>query len=82
MSTGPVAGALLGSDERLEYTIIGDTVNLSQRLQQWALAGETILSESTWAEMSERPDVDVLDPEQVKGRVAPVQSYRYPRRAP
>ena len=36
LSTGEVAAALLGSDERLEYTLVGDVVNLSQRLQQWA----------------------------------------------
>src|SRR4029450_13562898 len=35
LSTGEVAAALLGSEERLEYTVIGDTVNLAQRLQQW-----------------------------------------------
>ena len=34
LSTGEVAAALLGSEERLEYTLVGDTVNLSQRLQQ------------------------------------------------
>ena len=33
LSTGEVAAALLGSDERLEYTLVGDTVNLAQRLQ-------------------------------------------------
>jgi len=33
MSTGEAAAALLGSAERLEYTLVGDTVNLSQRLQ-------------------------------------------------
>jgi class 3 adenylate cyclase/CheY-like chemotaxis protein len=33
VSTGPVAAALLGSEERLEYTVVGDTVNLAQRLQ-------------------------------------------------
>jgi class 3 adenylate cyclase len=81
LSTGDVAAALLGSEERLEYTIIGDTVNLSQRLQQWAEAGETVLSEPTWAALSEKPDVDVLDPETVKGRVATVQAYRFPRRS-
>ena len=36
LSTGPVAAALLGSEERLEYTVVGDTVNLSQRLQDLA----------------------------------------------
>ena len=36
LSTGEVAAALLGSEERLEYTLVGDTVNLSQRLQDLA----------------------------------------------
>ena len=37
LSTGEAAAALLGSEERLEYTLVGDTVNLSQRLQQLAV---------------------------------------------
>ena len=36
VSTGEVAAALLGSEERLEYTLVGDTVNLAQRLQDLA----------------------------------------------
>ena len=39
LSTGPVAAALLGSEERLEYTLVGDTVNLAQRLQDLARPG-------------------------------------------
>ena len=46
VSTGEVAAAVLGSDERVEYTVVGDTVNLSQRLQQFAEPGETVLSEA------------------------------------
>jgi len=80
LSTGQVAAALLGSEERLEYTVIGDTVNLSQRLQQWADAGETILSRPTWEAVAAKPDADVLAPQTVKGRVSPVQAYRFPRR--
>jgi class 3 adenylate cyclase/ActR/RegA family two-component response regulator len=80
LSTGPVAAALLGSEERLEYTIVGDTVNLTQRLQQWAEPGETVLSEPTWAALPVKPDGDILEPEVVKGRAAAVQAYRVPRR--
>src|SRR5258708_2026425 len=47
LSTGEAAAALLGSEERLEYTLVGDTVNLAQRLQQLALSGETVMSEAT-----------------------------------
>jgi class 3 adenylate cyclase len=82
LSTGKVAAALLGSEERMEYTIVGDIVNLTQRLQQWADAGETVLSDATWAGLSRKPVADVLEPEMVKGRSASVQAYRTPRREP
>jgi adenylate cyclase len=78
LSTGEVAAALLGSEERLEYTIVGDTVNLAQRLQQWAEAGETVLSEPTWSSLSQRVEGERLEPAPVKGRVAPVVAYRVP----
>ena len=39
LSTGKAAAALLGSEERLEYTLVGDTVNLAQRLQDMARPG-------------------------------------------
>lgn len=80
LSTGPVAAALLGSEERIEYTLVGDTVNLTQRLQQWAEPGETVLSAATWQALTDKPEADVLDPDIVKGRTAPVQAYRFPRR--
>ncbi len=48
VSTGEVAAAVLGSDERIEYTLVGDTVNLAQRLQDLARpAGVTVLSDAT-----------------------------------
>ena len=50
LSTGAVAAALLGSEERLEYTLVGDTVNLAQRLQDLARpAGCLVFSEATRA---------------------------------
>ena len=47
LSSGVVAAALLGSEERVEYTLVGDAVNLCQRLQQFAAPGETVLGEAT-----------------------------------
>jgi adenylate cyclase len=76
LSTGEVAGALLGSEERLEYTMVGDTVNLAQRLQQWAEAGQTVLSEPTYDALSAPVTAEHLDPTLVKGRQAPVAAYR------
>jgi len=76
LSTGEVAAALLGSDDRLEYTVVGDTVNLSQRLQQWAGSGETVISEATYRELEPRPPAEAMEPARVKGREAPVRAYR------
>jgi adenylate cyclase len=76
LSTGVVAAALLGSDERLEYTVVGDIVNLAQRLQDLARpAGTTVASAATarvatefdWVPMGTRP---------VRGRDAPVEMFR------
>ena len=80
LSTGKAAAALLGSEERLEYTLVGDTVNLAQRLQEMARpGGQTILSEATWEELSERPPATAVPPELVKGRATPVSTYRIER---
>lgn len=76
LSTGQVAAALLGSEERLEYSLVGDSVNLCQRLQQFAAGGETILSEATYRALDGSVKAEALPPAQVKGRHAPVQAYR------
>ena len=76
VSTGEVAAALLGSEERLEYTLVGDTVNLTQRLQQLASAGETVLSEPTKLALTLDVATIELDAQLVKGRDTPVVSYK------
>jgi adenylate cyclase len=76
VSTGEAAAALLGSVERLEYTLVGDTVNLSQRLQQLASAGETVLSEATVKALSSPVDVLPLPAQMVKGRDTPVVAFK------
>jgi adenylate cyclase len=76
LSTGEVAAALLGSDKRLEYSVVGDAVNLAQRLQQWAGGGQTVLSEPTYEALSMSLDAERIQPQTVKGRHAPVGAYR------
>jgi class 3 adenylate cyclase len=76
LSTGEVAAALLGSEERVEYTVVGDTVNLAQRLQDLARpAGTTVLSAATADGLVSRPPMEPLNVE-LKGRVAPVAAFR------
>lgn len=79
VSTGEVAAALLGSEERIEYTVVGDTVNLAQRLQQWAKPGETVLSDATHVGLRTRVEAEPMEPCAVKGRETPVTAYRLRR---
>jgi class 3 adenylate cyclase/ActR/RegA family two-component response regulator len=76
LSTGEAAAALLGSEERLEYTLVGDTVNMSQRLQQLAAAGETVLSEGTVKALQGSVETFALEPQLVKGRDTPVVAFK------
>ena len=81
LSTGEVAAALLGSEERLEYSVVGDSVNLAQRLQEWAAGGETVLSAGTYAALRVEIEAECLPPARVKGRQAEVAGYRLAREA-
>jgi adenylate cyclase len=84
LSTGEVAAALLGSEERLEYTLVGDTVNLAQRLQDLARpAGTTVVAEAT-VQSADRQlsDWEPLGDCLVKGRTSPVVAYRLAAPAP
>ncbi len=76
LSTGEVAAALLGSEERVEYTLVGDTVNLAQRLQDLARpAGTTVASAGT-VELATGWCFEPLGEQHVKGRVAAVEAFR------
>ena len=76
LSSGRVAAVLLGSEERLEYSLVRDAVNLAQRLQQWAQAGHGVLRQATAGALGDGVAVERLEPAQVKGRDATVHSYR------
>jgi class 3 adenylate cyclase/ActR/RegA family two-component response regulator len=77
ISTGTVAAALLGSADRIEYTVVGDTVNLAQRLQDLARpAGNTVASEATVRGAGDAWQWESLGAREVKGRTTPVAAYR------
>jgi class 3 adenylate cyclase len=75
LSTGSLAAAFLGSEDRVEYTVVGDSVNLAHRLQQHARAGQIILSEASLAALSLPTRVVRLDPLQIRGRRAPETAF-------
>ncbi|MBL7499935.1 adenylate/guanylate cyclase domain-containing protein [Frankia sp. CNm7] len=78
VATGVVAAAVLGSDDHLEYSVVGDTVNLAQRLQTMARRpGTTVVSAATAAAAGlSGAGVVELAPTTVKGRVGLVRAFR------
>jgi adenylate cyclase len=65
----------LGASQRMNYTVIGDNVNVAARLYNVAVGGEIIISEETYNEVKDLVEVDELDPVAVKGKVAPIKIY-------
>jgi adenylate cyclase len=75
VNTGIVVAGTFGGAGRLEYTVMGDAVNLAQRLQSEAVAGEILASAST---AKAAPDVtsEPVGLKQVKGRKEAVETFR------
>jgi adenylate cyclase len=75
INTGQVTAGNIGSSKRMDYTVIGDAVNLASRLCANAAGGQILISESTFREMRGCLPVQRLESIKVKGKAAPVEIY-------
>lgn len=58
VNTGEVIVGNIGSDSRMKYGVVGSPVNLTARIQGFALGGQVLVSESTLRAMREHPRID------------------------
>lgn len=73
INTGSAIVGFIGSESRLDYTAIGDTVNTAARLEHLAKAGQIIISEHTMQALDASVSYTQLEAVQVKGRTARMQ---------
>ncbi len=76
VATGPLVAGNVGSREHMEYTVIGDTVNLAARLTGHAPAGAVWVNQGNVDALPEDMPRTRLEPLSVKGKLEPVAAYR------
>lgn len=75
LHTGPAVVGNVGTAQIMDFTAVGDTVNLAARLRELAHAGQVLISDKTQARLGDRAEVRTVGPQQVKNRSEPVMTY-------
>ena len=75
VNTGPGLVGNIGSEEFRNFTVIGDTTNVAQRLQASAEPGQIVIGPATAAALGDETGLTAFEPVRVKGREQPVESF-------
>jgi adenylate cyclase len=73
--TGYCTVGNFGSEDRMDYTMVGGTVNLASRLEHEAPPGGILISFETYAQVKDEVRCEERDDVQLKGIAQPISTY-------
>src|SRR2546421_3741067 len=79
LNTGPVVVGTVTDDLKMDFTAIGDTVNLAARMEQLADPRSVLVSEDTYRVVADFFETEPVGELVVKGKGEPVRAYRVVR---
>ena len=77
INKGKAVSGNIGSDQQMNYTVIGDTINLGARLCSHAKSGQILISNSVKGVIGDNYDFKKIPTIKVKGKSKPIEVWSY-----